>query len=112
MGGSSSSDSPRQQRWLTQGMNTGADGRARFTLTGPLPNFASAYLYPFDCRQCDFPGVFSVYEIVRAGVMGGMGSAADCHTNTHKLEEITAKPGEKPPHKAAKSKSKSASSED
>jgi hypothetical protein len=99
MGGPS--DVPAQQRWLTgiKYLTTATDGGARFNITQQLPNFIQANLSNYECLQCDRMSVFPVDEVLRKGVLNGMNGKNQkgvpyCRPNLHKLEEITAKPGE------------------
>jgi|GEM_PF-6502415 len=95
------SNVPAQQRWLTgiKYLTTATDGRARFNITQPLPNFVEAVVDSYECFPCDRPSVFAVDEVLRIGVLNGLNGKNDkgepyCRPNLKKLEEITAKPGE------------------
>ena len=94
------SNVPAQQRWLTgRRLTTATDGRARFNITQPLPDFIQANLDNYECLQCDRSSVFAVDEVLRVGVLNGMNGKNNkggpyCRPNLKKLEEVTAKPGE------------------
>ncbi len=96
---SSTSSKPAQQRWLTKRVDTGADGRARFSITAPLPSFVLTDVNLHDCLQCGPLGVMPIGDILRTGMMSGMDGRNRrgeryCRPDLKKLEEITAKPGE------------------
>jgi len=86
----------------TNFVQTSADGRARFSLSEPLPKTVWASVEtPDACASpCAYMGVLSVEEILRTGVMMKLPGDVNtkgvpyCTPNYKKLEEITAKPGE------------------
>jgi hypothetical protein len=79
-------------------VRTSADGRARFSLTEPMPSRVYVDVPEGDCPLVGSPsGLFSVDEILRTGVTTFLSRdpiVRYCRPNFKKLEEITAKPGE------------------
>jgi hypothetical protein len=82
----------------TKFLKTSADGRVSFSVAEPLPSLVWEWNDSACAWRCERSAVISVDQILRAGVMTGMGGSFRgepyCRPNLRKLEEITAKPGE------------------
>ncbi|MGH9648735.1 MAG: hypothetical protein ACRD4E_18185 [Bryobacteraceae bacterium] len=62
-----------QRQWLSgKWLLTGTDGRARFNITQPPPNFVEAFVDSYECYSCDRPSVVSLDEVLQVGILNGM----------------------------------------